>query len=258
MKTIFTALLAFICLSSFAQNKFIAHRGASNLAPENTVISAKKAWELGADAVECDIYRTKDNRVMVIHDKDTKRTSNGKKSLDVTKTPSILLRDLDVGVWKGDEFKGEKIPFLYELLETVPEGKTLYVEIKCGVEVIPALKRNFDKYGKLDQVVFITFNFNTIEKIHKFFPDNKCFWLSSNRIGLEKKMEEASEIGLTGIDLKSSVIDEKIMVLAKSLNLEVEAWTVDDPDEAKRLTGLGVTGITTNRPKWLKEEMQKQ
>lgn len=257
MKTIFSTILALLCFSSFGQSIFIAHRGASHLAPENTIASAKLAWELGADAVECDIYRTKDNRVMVIHDKSTRRTSNGKKSLDIEKSPSILLRDLDVGIWKGDEFKGTKIPFLYELLETIPEGKTLYVELKGGAEVIPALKRNFEKYGKLDQVIFIAFNFKTIEKIHKFFPDNKCYWLSSTKIGLEKKMGEAAAIGLTGVDLKHSLIDADLMKLAKSLNLDVQTWTVDDSAEAKRLTKLGVTGITTNRPKWLKEEMQK-
>ena len=117
-------------MKGFSQNTIIAHRGASYLAPENTVAAAKLAWELGAGAVEVDVHLSKDNRVMVIHDKDTKKTCSGKKNLTIESTPSILLRDLDAGIWKGEEFKGEKIPFLSEIIETVPDGKILVVEIK--------------------------------------------------------------------------------------------------------------------------------
>ncbi len=240
-----------------AQNIFIAHRGASSLAPENTVASVKLAWELDADAVEIDVHLSKDNRVMVIHDNSTKRTCSEKKNLDIQKTPSILLRDLDAGSWKGEEFKGEKIPFLSEIISTIPEGKTLVVEIKCGDEILPALSRCIEKSGKLDQLVFISFNWNTILKTHKRFPENKCYWLSSLKPGLKKKMQQVATKGLSGVSLKSSLIDEEIMALAQSLNLEVCAWTVDDPAEAQRLTDIGVTGITTNRPKWLKEQMNK-
>ncbi|NCB09561.1 MAG: glycerophosphodiester phosphodiesterase, partial [Bacteroidia bacterium] len=78
MKLQFTLIFILFVLTSFSQNTIIAHRGASFDAPENTVASAKLGWEQGADAVEIDIYLSKDNRVMVIHDKDTKRTCSGK------------------------------------------------------------------------------------------------------------------------------------------------------------------------------------
>ena len=239
-----------------AQNMFIAHRGASYLAPENTVASANRAWELGADAVECDVYLSQDNRVMVIHDKNTKRTCSGKKTLDVQKTPSVVLRDLDAGSWKGEEFKGEKIPFIEEIIETVPEGKTLVIEIKCGPEVIPELQRVIEKKGKADQIAFIDFDFNTIVQTHEAFPNNKCYWLSSSKPG-DKKLDEVAAAGLTGINIQYKAIDEELMTATNSRNLEVLTWTVDDPAEAKRLTDIGVKGLTTNRPKWLKEEMQK-
>lgn len=251
------ALFLFIALNSFAQQEFIAHRGASYLAPENTVAAAKLAWELGADAVEVDVYLTKDNRVMVIHDKDTKRTCSGKKNLTIEDSPSTLLRDLDAGIGKGDEFKGEKIPFLNEIIATVPEGKKVVVEIKCGSEVLPALQRIVENIENADQLVFICFDWKTILATQKEFPANKCYWLSSSKSGLNKKIEQAAENGLAGINLKYSIIDEEIVELAKQNKLEVLAWTVDDPKEAKRLSDIGVTGITTNRPKWLKEEMAK-
>ncbi len=191
MKTTISLILLLISMTGMSQNTFIAHRGASYLAPENTLASAKLAWELGADAVEVDIHLSKDNRVMVIHDKDTKRTCNGKKNMIIAKTPSLVLRDLDAGSWKGEEFKGEKIPFLSEIIATVPDGKKLVVEIKAGSEIIPALKRSVEKSGKIRQLVFISFNWKAIIETQEAFPENKCYWLSSSKIGLNKKMEEA-------------------------------------------------------------------
>jgi glycerophosphoryl diester phosphodiesterase len=240
-----------------AQNTFIAHRGASYLAPENTIASAKLAWELGADAVECDVHLTKDNRVMVIHDNDTKRTCSGKKNLSIEDSPSVLLRDLDAGSWKGEEFKGEKIPYLSEMIETVPEGKTLVVEIKCGEEVIIPISLVLEKCEKVNQIVFISFDWKVIVATKKQFPENKCYYLSDNKGGLSKKIREVAENGLDGVNLQHSIIDEDVVKMARENNLEVLCWTVDDPKEAKRLAEIGVTGITTNRPKWLKEEMGK-
>ncbi len=257
MKLQITSLLLLLTMTTFAQNMFIAHRGASYLAPENTIASANLAWELGADAVEIDIYLTKDNRIMVIHDKDTKRTCSGKKNLVMKDTPSILLRDLDAGSWKDEKYKGEKIPFLPEIIETVPEGKTLVVEIKCDSVVLPHLKRIVEQSGKAGQIVFIAFDWKTIVKTKELFPDNKCYWLSSSKSTVKKKMSEAAEAGLDGVNLNHSIIDKEIMDLAKEFHMEVLTWTVDDPVEAKRLNELGVTKFTTNRPKWLKDELAK-
>jgi glycerophosphoryl diester phosphodiesterase len=241
----------------FAQQTFIAHRGASYLAPENTVAAANLAWELDADAVEIDVYLTKDNRVMVLHDKNTKRTTGGKRNLSIKDTPSLMLRDLDVGSWKDEEYKGEKIPFISEVIETVPDGKNLVVEIKTGSEILPHLKRAIEKSGKQDQMVFICFGWETILETKKEFPNNKCYWLSSSNQGLKKKMQEANEAGLEGVNLSYKIIDEEVMQMAKENNLDVLTWTVNDPETAKRMTELGVAAITTDRPKWLKEEMKK-
>jgi len=257
MKLQITILLIFFVLNMTAQNTFIAHRGASFVAPENTVAAAKLAWELGADAVECDIHLSKDNRIMVIHDKDTKRTCLSKKNHSIADSPSTLLHDLDAGIWKDEKYKGEKIPFLTDIIETVPEGKTLVVEIKCGSEVIPLLVRGMEKSKKREQIVFIAFDWKTIVEVKKTLPENKCYWLSSSKNGLHKKIVEAAENGLDGVNLHYSIIDEEVMKIAKENKMEVMVWTVDDPVEAKRLTNLGVTKITTNRPDWLKEELGK-
>ncbi|HZH72136.1 MAG TPA: glycerophosphodiester phosphodiesterase family protein [Mariniphaga sp.] len=257
MKTFITALMIFAGFELVAQQMIIAHRGASYLAPENTLASANLAWELGADAVEIDVYLASDNQVVAIHDKDTKRVTAGNKTMVVKNTPSLVLRNLDVGSWKDKKYKGEKIPFLSELIKTVPPNKHLVVEIKAGKEIISHLKRIIEQSGKMEQMIFIAFDWETILDTQKEFPDNKCYWLSSNKNGLETKIKQAAEAGLSGINLNYKIIDKEVVEQADAHNLEVLAWTVNDPAIGKQLTDIGVKAITTDRPKWLKEEMAK-
>ncbi|MDD4190738.1 MAG: glycerophosphodiester phosphodiesterase [Mangrovibacterium sp.] len=255
MKKMIVVWSMLFSVPAFSQVEMIAHRGASFDAPENTVASAKLAWQQNADAVEIDVYPSADNRVVVIHDKTTKRVSG--VDYPVRETKSSKLRKLDVGSWKDKKYAGEKIPFLEEVLRTVPEGKILVVEIKSGSEILPALKKAVDKSGKTGQVQFISFGWETILNAKKAFPGNPCYWLSSSKEGLNAKMEESAGQGLDGVDLHHSVIDREVMDLAEKLGLEVLAWTVDDPAEAKRLEALKVKRITTNRPQWLREQVQK-
>jgi glycerophosphoryl diester phosphodiesterase len=255
MKRVFLILFfipAFFTLN--AQVKDIAHRGASSMAPENTLASANLAWKLGADAVECDIYLTKDKRIMVMHDGNTKRTTG--ENYVIKNTKSRVLRKLDDGSYKDPKYKGEKIPFLSELIATVPQGKELVIEIKCGSEILPILKKVIKSAGKQKQMIFIAFDWQTILDCKKMFPENKCYWLSSKKQGLEEKIQEAAQNKLDGLDLINTIIDENTMKATKQLNLDMIAWTVDNPNEMKRLINLGVNGITTNKPDLLKSVLQ--
>jgi len=254
MKTIFTIIFMSAAVFVSAQNFFIAHRGASYDAPENTLAAANLAWETGADAVEVDIYLSSDHRVMVMHDKSTKRTCGGEGYV-IKDTPSDVLRKLDAGSWKNASFIGEKIPFLEEVISTVPKGKKLVVEIKCGTEVFPYLEPIVAKTKKKSRIIFISFDWEVILKAKKIFPDNKAYWLSSDKKLALQKLPLAKEAGLDGINMQYSAIDADLFAAARQHQLEVLAWTVDNPEEAKRLINLGVTHITTNRPAWLKQQL---
>ncbi|MDY0099229.1 MAG: glycerophosphodiester phosphodiesterase [Bacteroidales bacterium] len=242
-----------INISTYGQVEIIAHRGASYLAPENTVAASELAWELGADAVEVDIYLSRDNKIMCIHDPDTKRTTG--QDYKVSETLSKQLRKLDAGSFKNEKYKGEKIPFLKEIIKSVPEGKELVVEIKCKSEVLPFLAKDVSKYGRNRKFVFICFDLQTIADTKKAFPDNKCYWLCANSQLLKQNLEKTSSLGLDGVSLVYGIIDNEIATIVKGHNLELFTWTVDDAAEAKRLITLGVRGITTNRPGWLRNQI---
>ncbi|NCB07607.1 MAG: glycerophosphodiester phosphodiesterase [Bacteroidia bacterium] len=254
MKTIFLLFFITATLPLFAQVEFVGHRGASYLAPENTVASAKLGWELGADGVEIDIYLTPDNRIVTIHDKNTKRTTGADHI--VPETTSKELRKLDAGKWKDEKFTGEKIPFVEEILKAIPKNKYLVIEIKTGPEIMPALKKAIKKSGKARQVKFIAFNWESIVEAQKAFPENDCYWLTSKAQELDEKINECAEAGLAGVDVLSKLVTSENMDKAKKLGLDVWCWTVDSPEEAKRVADLGVSAITTNRPGWLREQLK--
>jgi len=254
-RTILLFFIMILIMPLNAQYKIIAHRGASSIAPENTLVSAKKGWELGADAVECDVHLSKDNRVMVIHDKNTKRTTG--ESYDVAETVSDTLRMLDAGSFKDEEYKGEKIPFLEELIAAIPDGRKLVVEIKSDEQIIPYIRDIVRASGKQDQIVFIAFDLTTIVETKMYLPGNQCYWLCAFKGKAKKGMVKAARAGLDGVNLRYGIIDEKIMEKAGEYKLEVLTWTLDKPEKAKELIGLGVTGITTNRPDYMLEELGK-
>ncbi|MCB9949963.1 MAG: hypothetical protein H6824_03175 [Planctomycetaceae bacterium] len=109
-------LMAVPCFGQF----IVAHRGASYDAPENTLPAFKLAWEKGADAIEGDFYLTKDQQIVCIHDKDTKRTGKNQPVLTVAESTLAELRKVDVGSWKDAKYKETFIPTIQEVLATVP------------------------------------------------------------------------------------------------------------------------------------------
>src|SRR5690349_11659162 len=99
----------------------VGHRGASHDAPENTVASMKLAFEQGADGVEADFYLTSDGKIICCHDKDTERTAGVKHV--ISETPFDEPRKLEVGSWKNEKYRGEKMPTLEEIIAVIPAGK---------------------------------------------------------------------------------------------------------------------------------------
>jgi glycerophosphoryl diester phosphodiesterase len=135
----FAALFLLIAMSAHAV-EIVAHRGFSARAPENTLAAFELGWKNQTDACELDVYLTVDGKTVVIHDKDTKRTAG--VNLDVAKSTQAELTAIDVGTWKGKEWAKEKIPTLEQALATMPKGKQrFFIEIKCGAEIVPELKR---------------------------------------------------------------------------------------------------------------------
>jgi glycerophosphoryl diester phosphodiesterase len=154
----------------------IAHRGESFDAPENTMAAINLAWERGAEAVEIDVQLSKDNEVVVFHDFNTKRLAGVNKKIAAQNLDE--LKQLDVGNWKDIKWKGEKIPVLREVLNSVPSWGKLIIEVKSGVETIPFIKQEVEaSILHAQQLEFIGFELATMFQTKRAFPQNRVLWL---------------------------------------------------------------------------------
>ncbi|TFH00235.1 MAG: glycerophosphodiester phosphodiesterase, partial [Calditrichales bacterium] len=170
------ALVVFSCGSPTLE--FTAHRGASYDAPENTLAAFNLAWEQGADAIEGDFYLTNDGKIVCIHDKSALRTAG--VDLDIAASTLAQLRNLDFGSWKDVKWRSEKIPTLEEVIATIPENKKLFIEIKCGPEIIPELKKTIENSTLTSgQIIIISFSREVIAAAKQALPQINAFWLTS-------------------------------------------------------------------------------
>lgn len=234
---------------TYAQVQVIAHRGASYYAPENTVASARLAWEMGSAAVELDLYLTSDKKLVCIHDSNTERTSGVK--LTINNETFETIRRLDVGSFKNKKYAGEKIPLFQEMMDATPQGKELVVELKNGSVLLPYLPAAINQNVKIPKMSFICFDLETIKAAKKMFPDYRCYWLCNNTELLTKNLNEVVNSGLNGVSLQSKIINQDVASRVNALGLELYTYTVNDINEAYRLQALGVKGITTDRPDML-------
>jgi glycerophosphoryl diester phosphodiesterase len=243
---------------------FIAHRGESYDAPENTLAAINLAWQRDADAVEIDVHLTKDERIVVIHDNNTWKL-DGRFHKIKAQTLQELKR-LDAGKSKGSQWTNERIPTLQEVLVTVPPHKNLIIEIKCGSNILSQLKRIITDYKLLPhQIQLIGFDLNVIKNARKIFKENEIFWvrnmtyfeyIHSRQDKLSEIIKKTRRANLDGLNLSANrIIDRTFVDAIKAAGLKLYIWIVNDPREAKRLMDAGIDGITTDRQQWLKAEL---
>jgi glycerophosphoryl diester phosphodiesterase len=245
--------------------EIVAHRGASHDAPENTLPAVRLGWEKGADAVEIDIHATRDGKIVAIHDRDTWRVT-GQRGV-VAEMRLDQLRLLDAGAWKGTEWSGTRIPTLEQVLETMPPKGTLVVEIKCSREVLPELERVLDASGKREQVMLIAFDYGTISEAKRRMPDRRCYWLygfsesEAATYGVRSPadlLQRVEKAALDGLDVKyTGEWTGELADALRKLDKALYVYTVNDAEQARRLRDLGVAGITTDRPAYIRRAVAK-
>lgn len=232
----------------------IAHRGASKDAPENTLAAFRLAWEQDADAIELDVHLSADGRIVVIHDATTRRTTG--VDLKVAETSFMDLRALDAGLWKGERWRGERIPSLEEVLAAMPDGKRIFIEVKCGAEILPELSRVLKASAILPAwITIIGFNHEVVKAAKARLPEIEVCWITrprkdgGNDPSVDELLAKARLANLDGLDLDHTfAIDAAFVAKCRAAGMKLYVWTVDKPADAKRLRSAGVDGITTNVP----------
>ena len=218
----------------------IGHRGAAADAPENTLAAFTLALAQGADGVELDVQLCADGVPIIIHDTTVDRTCDGTGRVADLSLAELRLLTID---------NDHPIPTLDDLFATFGR-RTLYnVELKAlgrgGDALAAAVARAIAAHGVAEQVLISSFSPFTLRAARRHLPPGVPLALLRER----RATRAAHALLRAAADHPHHpLIDEALMAWARWRGLRVNAWTVDDPAEARHLLQLGVHGIITNRP----------
>lgn len=238
------------------QTLIIAHRGASGNAPENTLAAIDLALRQKADMIEIDIFLSKDNQLVVMHDQRVDRTTNGQGNVE--ELTLAELKKLDAGSWFSDKFTGEKIPTLAEVLHKI-QGKTrLLIEIKqSGRGIAQKTDALIRQYKAESWCVIQSFDHQVIQNLDKTGSSLEKHQLVIGNLPLFLPYHYNKKLSSGNIYQYKQVASVNPMYLFTTLGVirklhaqgkKVTVWTVNHPNDIKKLIQMGVDGIITNYP----------
>ena len=208
----------------------VAHRGASADAPENTIAAFTSAWQQGADVIEGDFQLTSDGQIVCIHDADTLRVSGTR--LVVKESTLAELRQLNMGWHFHDQSFDEKIPTIEQVFATIPNNKKILIEVKCGVEILPALMQQIQRSNlDLDQIGVIAFDQEVIKQCKLIEPKLIVLWLNDfNKINdIDFIVSTLLDIKADGL-LSNDTVADQLRDAVKKQGLIYNLWVADDSD----------------------------
>ncbi len=227
-----------------------AHRGASIDYPENTMSAFYGAKELGADYIELDVQQTKDEKLIVLHDTNLKRTTKvDKNTWEVTYDE---IKEIDAGSFFSKEYKDERIPLLEKVIEFAVDN-----DIKLNIELKPtghevdfekSVVELINKYNFKDNCVVTSQVYEVLEKIKQYDKDVKTVYVMSLAYGDITKLKSADNFSV-----EASSVNKKLVSSVHNAGKELYVWTVNTNDSIKKMVDLNVDNIITDNITLAKE-----
>lgn len=214
----------------------VGHRGCAGIEPENTLRAFRRAIELGCDMVECDVRLTRDGQLAVMHDERVDRTTNG--TGPVAEFTLAELQALDAG-------KGEQVPTLETVLETVRGHVDILVELKGEGTPGPAVAM-VRRLGMERAVVFTCFELARIRRVRELGADLRTGAIFGQ--GGPEVVAQAAEAGAEALGVNYRHQSRELVEAAHAAGLRIRAWNPDTEPEMQAMIALGVDGIGSNRP----------
>jgi glycerophosphoryl diester phosphodiesterase len=247
----------------------VAHRGASTLAPENTIEAFRLAVEAGAGGLELDVHMTRDGHIVVIHDATVDRTTNGSGAVSEMTLDELRRFDAghnfspDGGSTRPYRGRGVWVPTLGEVLEEFP-GVAVNIEIKAGTpgieETVLGILRDANALGRALVVSTphaIVKRFRKISSGHISTGASRweigVFYILS-RLRLERLVRPAYDaLQVPLLHRGILVVTPRFIRAAQARGVRVDVWTINQAEEMRRLLDLGIDVIMTDRPGTLAE-----
>ncbi len=259
--------------------RLVAHRGAGfgqndpTGPPENTLAAIEYGFQQGADAVEVDVWCTKDGVPILHHDATTGRTTD-LPDVAINSLSLDEVRRLNAGAWKSDRWAGETVPTLAAATALVPSRGALVVEIEEGPQVVEKIVETLIGSSLIEeQIVIISYNWDTAAAVKRIAPQLRVLWIlntmplcdlggwaqghrrgqHSRPTGFEEQadsrwiVDTAEAAGLDGIDTLFAYPPD-LPNLAADRGLKWMVWTVNDPRAVSQCLGDGAWAITTDNP----------
>lgn len=229
----------------------IAHRGASGLAPENTMLAFTKAAQLGVKWIEFDVMLAKDGIPVIFHDDELERTTNGQGLL--ANHPFAYLRSLDAGKWFDLTSAGERIPSLPEVLhflENMHLSANVEIKAPLGQEEALVKKVLADMAPFLQQapqtVLFSSFSLQALQYLRKYAP--KCLLGLLMHDWIPEWSELSETLNCVSVHVNEAILTKERAHQIKATNRALLSYTVNSPQRALQLFSYGVDAIFTDHP----------
>jgi glycerophosphoryl diester phosphodiesterase len=226
----------------------VAHRGASAERPENTPAAFELAIAQGADVVECDVRRTADEALLILHDAEVDRTTSGSGAL--REMSAVAARALDAG-------DGQAMPTLAEVLDLARGRVRINVDIK-EIDIVEPTVQAVRDAEMAESVTYISFLPEVWEQLDRITPESPRIHLVDSAAALASLAmgDAVSQSVASGVGVPHELVSAGMVDHMHRHGFAVFAWTVDDPHEMRRLIECDVNGIVTNRPAALADVLQ--
>jgi len=245
--------------------KIIAHRGASGYAPEITLEAYRQVIPMGCDGVELDVQMLCDGTLIAFHDPDVGRTTDGAGPLLNYTLDSI--KKLDAGSWFNRafpekarlEYAGLRVPTLEEILILLKESPLeIFIEIKNPELYPPDFETRLVECAEENQIwertLFMSFSEASIRKIKTLRPASRTALLAFEMT--PDPVQAARDAGANELGILYKLAAPALIESARKCDIAFSVWTVDEPEDMRRMLALGVDCITSNYPDRLIQEMK--
>lgn len=227
----------------------IAHRGASYYAPENTMASFQKAVELGFDYIELDIRLSKDQQLVVIHDEDVKRTTNGSGAIGDFTVEELKM--LDAGSWFSPDFSDERIPLLEDVLLQFGKKIGILIDVKSPetqpgiIDILSSLLSFHIENGiNPDSLKVQTFNLDELKKFKEHLPSIGTGLLLNKPLDLLQLASYRPYASF--LSIHHQLLSKAFIKQAQLLGFDIFSWTIKKQYQFSMMQRLGVHGIISD------------